>query len=296
MKAVITGGSGFVGRALAARLHQLGDEAVVVDIAGGSENAEFIRLDMAGLSSLPEKAGRADVFYHLAWAGSAGEGRADTALQLRNAQWTVDAVHAAHAMGCARFVGAGSIMEWETLLAAEKQGNAPGMGYIYGAGKAAAHMMSKPVAAKLGIGHVWAVLTNAYGEGERSPRFINTTIGKILSGQPLQFTAATQNYDFVHIDDVANALALMGKRGEDCHQYVIGSGHARPLRGFIEEMISALSPGAEASFDLPYTGVSLPLQYFDTSATEGLGFKPAIGFTEGVRRTRAWLEENDGRL
>ena len=104
-------------------------------------------------------------------------------------------------------------MEHETLAAAYKDGNHPGLGYIYGGGKLIAHVMSMSVAADIGIDLVWAEITNAYGVGELSPRFVNTTIRKIIHGEPLQFTAGTQNYDFVYIDDVARAfLSDWGKR------------------------------------------------------------------------------------
>ena len=44
------------------------------------------------------------------------------------------------------------------------------------------------------------MITNAYGVGERSPRMVNTTIQKCIRGEAPQFTAGTQNYDFVYID------------------------------------------------------------------------------------------------
>lgn len=36
-----------------------------------------------------------EAFYHFAWNGSAGVDRADTALQLKNAQWTVECLQMA---------------------------------------------------------------------------------------------------------------------------------------------------------------------------------------------------------
>lgn len=233
-----------------------------------------------------------DVFYHFAWAGSAGVARADTALQLRNAQWTVDCLRAAKEMNCKRFVCAGSIMEHETISAAYRQGNKPGLGYIYGSGKLVAHTMCASVAADIGIDLVWAKITNAYGAGELSPRFVNTTIRKIINGEPLQFTAGTQNYDFVYIDDVARAFRLIGEYGKPFCHYLIGSSNAKPLREFILEMKAALAPDREFVFgDVPFTGVNMPLEDFDCSLTEkDTGFRAEVSFSEGVRRTMEWLK------
>lgn len=233
-----------------------------------------------------------DVFYHFAWAGSAGTARADTALQLNNAQWTVDCLRAAKEMNCGKFVCAGSIMEHETISAAYKQGNNPGMGYIYGSGKLVAHTMCMSVASDIGIDLVWAKITNAYGAGEMSPRFVNTTLRKIINNEPLQFTSGTQNYDFVYIDDAARAFRLIGEYGKLFCHYLIGSSNAKPLREFILEMKSAVAPEKEFIFgDVPFTGVNMPIEEFDCSLTEkDTGFKAQVTFEDGVRRTMEWLK------
>lgn len=120
---------------------------------------------------------------------------------MRNALNTVECMKAAKELGCSRFVCAGSIMEYEVEAVIHTQGSRPGMGYIYGMGKHIAHCMCKSVAANIGIDLLWSMITNAYGVGELSPRFVNTTLRKIINGEPLQFTAATQNYDFVYVRD-----------------------------------------------------------------------------------------------
>lgn len=233
-----------------------------------------------------------DTFYHFAWAGSAGPARADVALQLRNAEWTADCLRLAKEIGCKRFVNAGSIMELETFAAAFKEENRPGPGYIYGSGKLAAHTMCKSVAAELGIELVWAMITNAYGPGERSPRLVNTTIQKCIRGESPQFTAGTQNYDFVYIDDVARAFRLIGEKGRPFCEYLIGSSHAKPLKEFLLEMKDAIAPDLDFIFgDVPFTGVNQPLEDFDCKKTEAdTGFKADISFGEGCRRTRDWLK------
>lgn len=166
------------------------------------------------------------------------------------------------------------------------------MGYIYGMGKHIAHCLCKSVAADIGIELVWPMITNAYGVGELSPRFVNTTIRKIIDGEPLQFTAATQNYDFVYVTDVAEAFYLIAKNGRAFCEYMIGSSTARPLKEFILEMQAALAPDAVPLFgDVPFTGTNMPLGTFDTSRTEAdCGFKAKVSFAEGTRMTMEWLK------
>ena len=301
-KALVTGANGFIGSALVKELTANGIEVIALDRAGCSNNipngVRFAAHELAESVKLPEIISDRDidVMYHFAWVGSAGAARADTDLQLKNAAWTVDCLKAAKAMGIKRFVCAGSIMEHETFAAAYEQGNKPGLGYIYGSGKLVAHTMCMSVAAEIGIDLVWAKITNAYGVGELSPRFVNTTIRKIINNEPLQFTSGTQNYDFVYIDDVARAFRLIGENGKPFHHYLIGSSNAKPLREFVLEMKSAIAPDKEFVFgDVPFTGVNMPLSDFDCSLTErDTGFRAAISFDEGVKRTMEWIKEQGG--
>lgn len=302
--AIVTGANGFVGSAVTRELLAHGYRIYAMDredCCGNlpkAENVIFVPCDLDMLDTLQGKLPKQekfDIFYHFAWAGSAGPARADTKLQLQNAQWTVEALRTAKTLGCERFLCAGSIMEHETMAAAYTQGNRPGLGYIYGSGKLVAHTMCMSVAAEIGIDLIWPEITNAYGVGEKSPRMVNTTIQKCIRGESPQFTAGTQNYDFVYIDDVARAFRLIGEKGKPFHEYLIGSSTARPLKEFLLEMKGAIAPDLAFVFgDIPFTGIDLPLSSFDCSQTEtDTGFRAEISFAEGCKRTMEWWREQE---
>lgn len=297
-RAIVSGANGFVGSAVVKELIANQYEVWALDLDGHSDQipaspaAHFVACDLSRMKQLPSIIDTRDfdLFYHFAWVGSAGPARADTAVQLNNAQWTVDALRAAKEMGCKRFLAAGSIMEHETIAACYTQGNRPGLGYIYGSGKLVAHTMCSSVAADIGIDLVWPEITNAYGVGEKSPRMINNTIRQCLRHETPQFTAGTQNYDFIYIDDVARAFRLIGENGKPFHEYIIGSSTAKPLKEFLLEMNQAIAPELTFAFgNIPFTGVDMPLATFDCSATEqDTGFRAEISFAEGCKRTYDW--------
>ena len=299
-KVIITGADGFVGSYTVAHFLKEGCEVLALDIGAEprrlteKEGLTYMQCDVSDTKAMLQKIphGVYDTFVHFAWAGSAGPARVDYNLQMQNALNTVACMKAAKELGCTRFVCAGSIMEYEVEAAIHTQGSKPGMGYIYGMGKHIAHCMCKSVAVDIGIELLWPMITNAYGVGELSPRFVNTTLRKIINGEKLEFTSGTQNYDFVYVSDVAKAFYLVAKNGKPFCEYMIGSGNAKPLKEFIIEMVSACSDDAVPHFgDVPFTGTNMPLSTFNIADIKNdCGFEPDVSFATGTRMTMDWLK------
>lgn len=298
--AIVTGANGFIGSAVVRELLQHDYHVYAVCRRNSSSNVpesndvEIVFCNLDEMRRLQEAipARLYDCFYHLAWEGIADAGRDSPEIQIQNVQWTIEALRVAQEIGCERFVGAGSIMERESLAGMLAQGSYPGRGDIYGGSKLLAHIMCKSIAAHLGIDILWGKITNAYGPGENNSRLINSTIRKCLRGESPQFTSGVQNYDFVYIDDVARAFRLIGENGKSFHEYTIGSSTARPLKEFLLEMHRAVAPEIPFGFgNVPFSGVNLPLAEFDCAQTEAdTGFRAQIDFVEGCMRTVKSIE------
>lgn len=306
-KVIITGAAGFVGSAVVKKLLSQGIEVLAIDILDNfnpmQNNADSsFKYKKCDISNLVEfkailNGYPADTFYHFAWVGSAGPLRESSERQVANALLTVDMLKLAKELKCKKFVCAGTIMEYEVTSLTYGQHVNPQMSHIYGAGKQLAHSLCKSTANSIGIDLIWAYITNAYGVGEKSPRLINTTIRKILSGQQLLFSSGTQNYDFVYIDDVAQAFYLLGEKGIHNCGYIIGSGEATSLRNFLERLIRICDKDAVVNFgEMPFTGADIPLEVFSIrQIQEDVDFVPQVSFEEGIRRTFEWIKElNNG--
>lgn len=300
-KVIVTGAAGFVGAAVVKKCLSEGIFVYAVDIVDNpaarldlsNENLVYTKLDIFNnfdfINYFKDK--NVDTIFHFAWIGSAGPLRTDIDCQINNAKMSVELLKAAKKFGCKKMVCAGSIMEFEALEVVYAQNTKPQESFIYGIGKQLAHSLCKIISNKIDIELVWAYITNTFGVGEASPRLINTTIKKCIHKEPLQFTSGVQNYDFIYIDDVADAFYLLGLHGIKNKSYVIGSGKAGPLKGFLEKLVYTCDKDAKPIFgDIPFTGVNLDVDVFSTHEIEkDCGFKPSVSFEEGIKKTHKWI-------
>lgn len=288
---VVTGACGFLGLALVRLLLERGQRVWAVDHKKNAaklpkrENLYFAETPLVVQPNFD-----CDIWYHLGWRGSRGTARTDAALQAENIRQSILAVETAAAIGCKKFVFAGSIMEAE-VLQAHTQGiqtqNA------YGWAKLCAAHLGQIAAQQRNMAYIMARITNVYGAGENSERLMSSSLRKICAGEKLSLSAGSQIYDFLYVTDAARALAAIGKNGKDGMCYVLGSGTPKPLRLWMEEMLTVCKGTAEFGQAVP-EGVSLPMAAYDTTSLyQDTGFMPQVGFAEGLRRTMAWQMEGE---
>lgn len=306
---VVTGANGFIGTALLKELTDYGvkvyavlkDENENVESIKNYPNVEFVYCDMDNLTNLPTKIhDDLDVFYHLAWAGSTGDGRANHELQLKNVKWAVDAVIVAKELGCKRYLGAGTLAEYDVNAYSPVDGSTPNAVSNYGVAKITAHYMTKAECSKQGIEHLWAFLSNTYGIGNYTSNFVNFACKTMITGKDANFTSGEQPYDFVYVDDIAQGLFKIGETGKNNYSYYIGSTKQRKLKEFIKIMRDEIDPSIELHLGaVPFNGIPQPESTFDcTKLVEHTGYCPRISFEEGIKETVAWVRKqiDEGKL
>jgi nucleoside-diphosphate-sugar epimerase len=301
MKAIVIGGAGFVGSNVVRELLTRGIGVTVVTRPGfdGKKNkrlndldVDIVECDITNIFNLLELLpGKTyDLWYQFAWDGLFNEPLLDYTVQINNIKWLMDAIVTAGKLGCERFIGAGSISQYE-LRVKGGQTNAHDKHRIYKAAKLACEHMGRSVASQEGVKFFWPIITNIYGEGEESPRLINSMIKNLLSGKRQPLSEGNQYYDFIHISDAARAFADIGERGIEHRVYVIGSGQAKPLKEFLLELRDVVNPEAQLGFgEMSFNGIYLPAEDYDIrSLTADTGFVPQLSFAEGIQRTKDWI-------
>ena len=165
--------------------------------------------------------------------------------------------------------------------------------YLYRSAKLSAHYMAKAEAGRLGIPFINMIISNVYGEGEVSNRFICSTLKKIINDEDIAFTSGEQMYDFIHIGDAVRAFYYVGEKGKAYCDYYIGSGEIKPLKQYIIDMYDTLDIKKKPGLGkIKYDGISLNYDEFNRdSLKKELGFECNVSFMEGIKKTYKWLQE-----
>ena len=294
MKVIISGATGFVGEKLVKYMLESGDHVVVIVRDKGKldqsiiNKVSVIEAELSEYTQLDIKEDDYDVFFHLAWSGTSGPERGNYLTQIDNIRYSCDAVSLAKRIGCKRFVYAGSIMEYE-CLSDFLQDSVPPINNCYSVSKYTADFMAQAVANNIGIEYVGIVISNIYGEGEESKRFINTTIKKMIKDESIELSSCEQLYDFIYISDAVRAIYLAASKGVNNQRYYIGSIEQIPLKQFVIQMKEVCNSSSELLFGkIKSSSKGLDYSIIDSKKIYELGFKSEISFTEGIKRIWEW--------
>ena len=299
-KAIITGPTGAIGIALINELTYHGYEVAAI-CHRGSERIKripctsMVKVIECNLDELARSSvfwGKDyDVFFHLGWAGTYGDARNDTEVQLSNIAYTLDAVELAQITGCKRFVGVGSQAEYgrtDRMLDPELA-TFPENGY--GMAKLCAGQLSRLRCQQLGLEHVWARVLSVYGPYDGEKTLISVLIRSLMNGESPKCTKGEQIWDYLYSKDAAHALRLMGELGISNKVYCVGSGVGRPLREYVETVGSLLNPDIPIRFgDVPYSENQVMHLQADISDLKlDVGFEPKYTFEDGIKETIDWM-------
>ena len=279
--AVITGANGFFGSALSKTLLQQGVTVFGVGtdekkLSGLCKYGRFIPvvLEFSDYRMLSEfiTANEIDVFYHLAWAGGFTHAIRDYRLQLNNAAYAGDALMAAHETGTKKFVYANTYNQYEIINFLESETFEPRYTCIYSAAKTAAGLICRTLAYNLGMEYSGALIPMPYGENNYSKQLVNVVIHSLLNGESPKLVEGNQLYDLVYVQDVADALAVIGEKGKDKKEYYVGHRKLKTFKEWMLEIRDIISPDVDLRFgeykdnqQIDYSKVDLDALYRDTA-------------------------------
>lgn len=291
-KAVLTGGSGPVGLAL---IRKLLAENVEILLYQRYNSAKKMYLpddkrlhieycDLEQLRNYMPTEHDYDVFFHLGWANTRRTMRDNMEEQNKNIAYSCKAVELAYKLGCHSFIGAGSQAEYGRHMTVLRADTVCMPESAYGAAKLCAGHETRILCQRYGIRHIWTRILSCYGIYDNPGSVLVSAILKSMEGKKLEFSKGEQIWDFIFLDDLANALYLIAKRGNANAIYPIGSGDARPLKEYIEILCSKLGKLDDMELGkLPYSDAQIMHLEADISLLQkDTDWKPDVKFEEGI--------------
>jgi len=307
MNVLVTGGAGFIGSHIVERALSEGASVRVLDNLSSGKMAnieavldkiEFFRGDILSESFLEEAVRDVDVIFHEAAIVSVPQSiREPIKSHMNGSHATLKLMQSAREAGVSRVVIASSAAVYGDAPALPKDESMPLEPISpYAATKAACESYARAFARSYHVDAVSLRYFNVFGPRQDPSSPYSGVISKFckafVNDDPITiFGDGEQSRDFVYVDNVveANWLAAMSKafKGEAIN---VGCGQGVTLNKMIEALNSLTASRREAAYDVERPGDIRHSRADLTKARRVLGYKPKVGFLEGLSRTLEWYQ------
>jgi len=294
VKVLITGATGFIGQSVLARINPA-DEVTIISrkpFYGLPNNVSVIESDLNPSQDLFErlKEVQPDLCLHLAWEGLPDYG---FDISLRNVNqasrfWQ----HLVEECGCSKIIATGSCWEYGKSFGACQEEDKTLINSNFSWAKHSLADFGEMLSRKYNISFIWARIFYAYGPGQRAGSLIPLIAEALRKNeQPMVKTPHNAN-DFIHVDDIANALVLMAQKRIPGGIYNLGSGQAVEVWKVCEYIEKAMGRDAVNSRRLRELEAQPTVNFWadGTKINQAIGWKTLIDLEEGIRQFVSTLE------
>lgn len=305
---VVTGGAGFLGRAVCRLLRERGvpEDQIFVPRSRDYDLTERAAVDRMYRDLQPT------VVLHLAAVvGGIGANRLHPGrFFYANMAMGLHLIDAARQVGLRKFVQVGTVCAYpkyapvpfkeEDLWAGyPEETNAP-----YGVAKKALFVMLDGYQREYGLASSVVVPVNLYGPGDNfDPETSHVIPALIRKCTEAQRTGAkhidvwgtgTASREFLYVDDCAAGILAAAERMETPIPINLGTGQEISIRELVALIARLCDFHGEVRWD-PTKPDGQPRRRLDVSRAEAmLGWRAKVSFEEGLRRTIRWWREQDG--
>jgi len=276
---LVTGASGFLGKRVVRALASQDREIHTVSRSSRADapNHHVANLhDETAVRALMERV-RPSHLVHLAWIATPGEFWESP----ENLTWlrtSISLIEAFHAAGGKHVVGSGSCAEYRFDGALLSETHAIGPSSLYAACKIGCSMTYESFARTHGMTFAWGRVFFVYGEGEPEQKFMTSVAGRLLRAEPAAIRDSERRLDFIHVDDVASAIAQM-TLSNAAGYFNIGSG----VGSRVGDVVDMIAREAGRPREQPArTGEVTPDVVATIDRARALGWTPRIPLEVGV--------------
>jgi GDP-L-fucose synthase len=299
MKALVTGGSGFLGSHLVERLEAVGHDIVV------PRSGDYDLTHEADVARLFRETEPEVVFHLAAVAGGIGANRAEP-----GRFWHANLLMGTHVLEQSRLARVHKLVLLGTICSYPKHTPAPFReedlwnGYPeetnapYGVAKKALLVGAQAYREQYGLNAITLLPVNLYGPRDNfdleTSHVVPALIRKMLQSRDevVLWGDGTPTREFLYVEDCAEGIALAAERYDDPEPVNLGSGveiSIRDLAGLVADLTGF---EGEIHWDTAKPN-GQPRRLLDTTkAAELFGFRAHTSLRAGLERTIAWYREH----
>jgi GDP-L-fucose synthase len=302
-RVLVTGGAGFLGRAVVARLEAAGADVVV------PRSAEVDLRDRGAVSELFGSVRPDQVIHLAARVGGIGYNQVHPAeLYLDNLLMGTYVVEEARSHDVAKTVLVGTVCSYpkeppvpfsEDSLwnGYPEETNAP-----YGIAKLAHLVHGQTVREQYGQNVIYLIPTNLYGPGDKFhpavshviPALIKKCVDAIESGADHieLWGTGSASREFLYVDDAADGIVRAAELYDRPEPVNLGTDHETPIRDLAVLIAEITGFTGELRWDSSKPDGQPRRRVDNTRAREAFGFRADTDFREGLKATVAWYLAN----
>ena len=299
----VTGGAGFLGKHLIARLEHYGAKDIFVP-----RSADYDLVKGGDIARMIDDA-QPDIIIHLAAkvGGIGANMEKPGEFFYDNLMMGVQLIHQAWQRGVEKFVAIGTICaypkytpipfkEEEIWNGYPEETNAP-----YGLAKKMLLVQSQSYREQYGYNSIFLLPVNLYGPGDNfnpaSSHVIPALIRKCLEAkergdkQIVAWGDGSPTREFIYAEDAAEGIALATMRYNSSDPVNIGSSFEISIKDLTETIARLCEFEGDVVWDTSKPN-GQPRRKLDTTrAKERFGFEAKTDFEEGLKKTIAWYKE-----